>query len=369
MASRRREWVFGPALAVASTLLVLLTTEAALRLLGVGAGPPEGVRRMVDARWRVLLDCYPSNPRGYFEIDLRTPASREAYRQIAPLRYDTVASLNPWAVESRYNTLQFRDAPLGPKPKGVRRVMVLGDSFTEGEGVKEGDTCARVMARLLNAAEPGRFEVHNCGRRGKDFPELYDAFEALLPHEPDLVVYALTLNDAAHSDSFQARQTYVNDWILERGRDPGATGSPSVWHPRLADFVSDRLDAWRVGRETTRWYLEMWGDANREGWVETQVYLREMKRRLEERGARLLVAPWPLFVGLEAGYPFTPAHETIARFCLGAGIAHHDLLPVFRGRRSSDFWVHPVDRHPNETAHRMAAESLAPIVRRLVEER
>jgi hypothetical protein len=111
----------------------------------------------------------------------------------------------------------------------------------------------------------------------------------------------------------------------------------------------------------------MWGEANMRGWAETQGYLREMKRQLEDRGARLLVAPWPLFVGLERGYPFASAHETIARFCLGAGIAHHDLLPVFRGRRSSDFWVHPIDRHPNERAHRMAAEALAPVVRRLVE--
>jgi hypothetical protein len=70
-------------------------------------------------------------------------------------------------------------------------------------------------------------------------------------------------------------------------------------------------------------------------------------------------------VGLEGGYPFAPIHETIRRFCLQAGIAHHDLLPVFRGRRSETFWVHPVDRHPNEIAHRLAAEDLAPVVRAL----
>ena len=61
-----------------------------------------------------------------------------------------------------------------------------------------------------------------------------------------------------------------------------------------------------------------------------------------------------------------PAHETIARFCLKEGIAHHDLLPVFRGQPSASFWVHPVDRHPNEKAHRLAAEALAPVVRDLL---
>jgi hypothetical protein len=120
-----------------------------------------------------------------------------------------------------------------------------------------------------------------------------------------------------------------------------------------------------VGRETTRWYLDMYGPPNREGWEQTQRYLREMNRRIQEGGGRFLVAPWPLFVGLEGGYPFAPIHETIRRFCLQAGIAHHDLLPVFRGRRSETFWVHPVDRHPNEIAHRLAAEDLAPVVRAL----
>ena len=132
--------------------------------------------------------------------------------------------------------------------------------------------------------------------------------------------------------------------------------------PRVFDFVSDRVEALVTGRETTRWYLDMWSDANREGWERTQDYLREMKRRLNQKGARLLVAPWPLFVSLDRGYPFTPAHETIRRFCIGARIPHHDLLPVFLWRRTSDFWVHPVDHHPNEVAHRLAAESLLPDV-------
>jgi hypothetical protein len=63
-------------------------------------------------------------------------------------------------------------------------------------------------------------------------------------------------------------------------------------------------------------------------------------------------------VGLDREYPFAPVHETIRRFCLGSGIAHHELLPVFQGRRTADFWVHPIDHHPNELAHRLAAESL-----------
>src|SRR5262245_37399267 len=361
----------GLLLSLGSVLVFLLLGEAAIRLLGVTPERFLMTGRMANARWTLLLDCYPTNPRGYFDIDLRRPESRERYLSVAPLRFDTVAKRAPWAVEFRYNALRFRDEPLGPKQKGVRRVMVLGDSFTEGQGVKLYDTMVKVLEVRLNAEEPGRWEVRNCGRRGTDFPALYEAFEAILPYEPDLVIYALTLDDADQSEAFHARQNYVNDWILDRGRQVEETGGarPSPLHSHLYGFVADRLEAWRVGRETTRWYLDMWSEPNREGLDRTFGYLREMNRRLQERGARLVLVSWPLLVALDGAYPFTPIHDEIRRFCLQAGIPHHDLLPLFKGRRSETLWVHPVDRHPNEIANKLAADDLLPVVRKLLPDR
>ena len=46
---------------------------------------------------------------------------------------------------------------------------------------------------LPSLHQPGTWEVRNCGRRGTDFPALYEAFEQILPYEPDLVIYALVL--------------------------------------------------------------------------------------------------------------------------------------------------------------------------------
>ena len=366
MSSRLRGLALNLALSGASLLVALLLVESALRLLGIAPTSELATRRIFDGHWTLLLDCYPSNPRGYFPIDLRLPENDARYRHLAPARFDALQRFHPWAVEFRYNALRFRDAALGPKPAGKTRVMVMGDSFTEGQGVKEEDTASRVLGRLLDAEAPGRFEAHNCGRRATDFPELSQEFEDILPYEPDIVVYALVLNDAEQPPEFRARQEYLDDWILDRQNPPDVQGPPprSPWRSRAFDVVAGRVQAWRVGRATTRWYLEMWSDAN-PGWARTQEAIRAMDRRLKERGARLLVAPWPLFVGLEDHYPFAPVHETIRRFCLAQGIAFHDTLPVFLGRRSSDFWVHPVDRHPNEIAHRLAGESLAPVVLRL----
>ncbi len=362
MSPRPRALVANLALLLGSSAIVLLGLEAALRVGGFVPERQTASRRMVDARWTTLLDCYPSNPRGYFDVDLRRPESRAQYFRIAPHRFDAIAMRHPWAVASLYNHLRFRDLPPTPRSEGVRRVVVFGDSFAEGQGVKEADTLARVLQRRLDEAAPGGYEVRNCGRRGLDFPELFDAFRTSLEYEPDLLVYALVLNDADRPPEFQARQSYVNDWILDR--ENPADEVPPPHRLRLVDFVSDRVTAWRVGRATTRWYLDMWSNAN-PGWTTTRQHLLEMNAQLRRRGGRLLVAPWPLFVSLESGYPFKPAHEAIRRFCLEQGIAHHDLLPAFRGQRTSDLWVHPVDHHPNEVAHRLAAESLLPDVLKL----
>ena len=355
-------------LAAASTLLTLLAAESVLRLAGYAPASFQHTNRIANRGRSVLLDCYPSNPRGYFDVDLGDPATLEKYRGLGLARLDEAARHTPYAVERRYSAQQFRSPEIGPHRPGVVRVAVIGDSFTEGMGVKEEDTYARVLHRRLNTgAETGRWEVFNCGRRGYDFPALHDLFEAVLALEPDVVVYGMVLNDAVRSEAFQARQAYLNDWILDRGRmvrdeDEGRLGPLDL---RLSAFVRDRVESYRVGRDTTRWYRDMYGPPNREGWERTQAYLRDMNSKAGARGGRFLVASWPLLVGLQGRYPFSDVSETIGRFCLSAGIARQDLLSALHGRPDESLWVHPVDHHPNETAHRLAAESLVEPVRRL----
>ncbi len=360
MISRWRAALGDAALVLGSVSLVLVGLESALRVTGFVPERERAVRRMVDARWTTLLDCFPSNPRGYFDIDLRRPENETRYRRLAPLRFDAMTRHHPWALESRYNSLRFRDAPLGPKPRGVRRVVILGDSFAEGQGVKEADTLARVLARLLEERAPGRYDVRNCGRRGADFPGIYEAFDDVLPYEPDVVVYTLTLNDAVQPPGFRARQTYLNDWILDRTNAPADPDAPqSLLRPRVFDFVSDRLEA--VDHRPRDHALVPRHVERREprGLAEdTGVRARDEAAARPEGGSaprRALAALRLPRARLSVRRRRTRRSTPSAR---EPGSRHHDLLPVFQGRRTSDFWVHPVDHHPNERAHRLAAESL-----------
>src|SRR5712691_2711731 len=198
MRDRVRERLGRAALFAAAVAACALLIEGALRLAGYAPARYQAPGELYGERERVFLDCYPSNPRGYFDIDLRSPDARRRYEGLGVTGIGAVAARAPFAVEFRYNSLFFRERELGPKPAGAIRVVLLGDSFTEGQGVKEPDTTARRLQALLEATG-GRWEVLNCARRGADFPSLHKMFEKVLPFEPDVVVHASVLNDADRS--------------------------------------------------------------------------------------------------------------------------------------------------------------------------
>ncbi|HET8646606.1 MAG TPA: hypothetical protein VFO85_14020, partial [Vicinamibacteria bacterium] len=128
------------ALAATSALLAALAAEAALRALGWTPERHRAPAHVYATRQRVMLDCFPTNPRGYFDVDLRRAEVVDRYAAMGMPRLPAVARRAPFAVEVRLNSLRFRDQEIGPKAAGVTRVMVLGDSFTEGQGVREADT-------------------------------------------------------------------------------------------------------------------------------------------------------------------------------------------------------------------------------------
>jgi len=180
----------------------------------------------------------------------------------------------------------------------------------------------------------------------------------------DVMLYAMVLNDPVQSPAFRARQSFLNDWILDRRRMLGDddAGGVSFWDSRLRLLAEERIDALRVGQATTRWYLDMVGEPNREGWDATVAHLRRMNERMRARGGRFLVALLPLLVGIEGRYPFEAPAAAVRRACEAIGIPFHDLLGAVRGRPSASLWVHAVDMHPNAAAHGLFAADLAPWV-------
>lgn len=356
------------ALALAGVGAALLAGEIGLRLGGVEPGRYPRLRSLENEAKTVAVDAYPTDPWGASDLDLRDPATRDRLAAEGLDGLDKVARRTPYGVGFRYNHERCRNAPVGPRTPGVRRVLVLGDSFTEGQGVREPDTYPRRLERQLRA-EGRAVEVINCGQRGRDFPEIAADFDRRQDYEPDVVLYAMVLNDPVQSPAFRERQSFLNDWILDRRRmlgddDPGGV---SFWDSRLHLLVEERLEAARVARATTRWYLDMYGEPNRDGWEATVDHLRRMHARMAARGGRFVVALLPLLVGIEGRYPFEAPATAVRQACEANGIPFHDVLGAVRGRPSASLWVHAVDMHPNAEAHRLFAADLAPFMERALD--
>lgn len=364
--ARARDVAVNLCLSAGAVFAALLLAEGSLRAVGFRPERHQTRIRLTtakDIRERpntVVLDCYPSDPAHAFDIDLADEPTRRHYEAVGVRGLERAKDF-PHALEFRYNSLGFRGPEFPSRVPGVKRVAVVGDSFTEGQGAREQGTYPSQLQRLLNAREPGQWQVLNFGWRALDFPDLNASFEKALDADPDLIVFGMVLNDGERSEAFDRQWPSLNDWIMVRRPPEDA----SLFSPRLLSFVRDRFETYRIARDTTRWYRDMYGAPNGDGWQRTKDDLRAMQKTARARGVPVVVALWPLLVDLERDYPFSDVHDKIGRVCQKAELPFVDLLPALRGQKTESLWAHPADWHPNELAHRLAAETLAPRVHAL----
>jgi hypothetical protein len=362
-------WLKRLALSAGTVVVSLLLLEAFFRIFQVEPTRWVGPRHLESADKRFGLDTYPTLPEGAFDVDLRDDATRAIWNKRGVPNIEGAARHRPLAVGLHYDAGLCRIDPSARRRDSSVRIVMIGDSFTEGQGVPQQHTFSALLDRELGDA----VEVINCGRRGHDFPRIYEFFERQLAREPHIAVYGMTLNDAQQSSEFRERQSYLDDWIMDRRRTirAGEEGRLPFWMPRLAALVRDRLESQRVGRETTRWYREMYAEPNRAGWEETQQHVRQMGDAMGARNGQLLVTLLPLLVQLDEDYPFRGPTRTITEAfsndeSAARNIRFIDTTPAFLGRDAAELWVHPADRHPNIAAHRIIADALRPQLERLI---
>jgi lysophospholipase L1-like esterase len=313
---RLRERLVNLGLVLGSLLLVFVALEIGLRLLGSNAG-----------------DWYAAGPQ-------RLEFLRDHVQR---------------------NRHGFRDREFSyPRTPGRRRVLAVGDSFTFGDGIERvEDTWPRVLeARLIESG--GDWEVYNLAVPGtntsfqRDMLNRRDHWSFL----PDLVILGFTLNDPEPPDA--------NRTIVPRKLNP------PLLPPRGLDRrLTRRSYAWAFARRTKNALLERFGlkmtygdyirslyEDDAANWDYFVQQSEGLVRDARERGIQLLVVVFPMFTNLEQ-YPFEAFHTASFEVFAGAGAEVLDLLPVFRGGETTGLAVSATDAHPNERAHRLAAEAIA----------
>jgi hypothetical protein len=231
----------------------------------------------------------------------------------------------------------------------------MGDSFAMGEGVPYERTLFVQLARML-----GDCEILNFGQSGWDTAaELRELPYAVDRYHCERALFVFNINDIVMSPELERRVDAVYDLVNVRLSQADA----SWWrrNSRLVSFVADTLALRRIARETVSAYVDAYDPAqNAAGLATLRQQFREMAA---QRRCRIGLVVYPMMDDLDGEYRLRSCHERVVRIAREEGLPVLDLLPAFLGRDPRELQVHPVDHHPDGSAHAIAAAAIAAWIR------
>jgi lysophospholipase L1-like esterase len=247
-----------------------------------------------------------------------------------------------------------RIGPFPPKAQGVYRVMVVGDSLTYGYGIEQSAT----FVELLNSQMGRDFKIEflNLGVSGYQSEDVLKTIKKFLPTlNPDLVVYAICLNDFLPSGIGEYHYSYavpipkaIKDFFLK--------------HTRSAAYLSDLYDgALRRLHIRQDFFDDILSDF--------AGYQQRFERDVQDMNASILAAGLPPLVAMVVDqYPGNPPGKKITAIAeesvLKAGATLIPTADYYRSYPDQSFYVSRWEGHPNEVANyiwaHMISEALRP---------
>ena len=214
-------------------------------------------------------------------------------------------------------------------------MVSLGDSFAWGVGIEHDDTYARRVERALGRRPGERWEVVQLARPGMGTVEQAEQLaEEGFAYGPDVVVLGFVLNDSEDENAAEARR--ARDWEeMRRERQERRSGGRLLDRSALWRFVAGRLEATGQNRRRLAAYRSQFLPGY-PGWAACRAALARMGALCRERKVPFVVMIFPLFADpLDERYPFADIHAQVAQAAREAGAVVIDLLPAYRGLRSS----------------------------------
>jgi lysophospholipase L1-like esterase len=264
-----------------------------------------------------------------------------------------------------------------PKPAGELRVLVLGDSFSFGNGVADRDTYAEVLERELRARGLAA-RVLNAGVQGYDVHQEADWLrERGLALEPDAVVVGLYENDLVRRKDGAREAPIAEDGGLRKGAVRELV--PDAWIYAVKRLRSVAFLGLALRELRWRWFPPpgnyhakalFFGESS-PAWEAALADVRDSLTGIRDasaaRAGRPIVAVFPHHGQMQPGILDRTYHDPAVALVAEAGLEAVDLLPVFRAAvaQGEDPFI-AFDGHPNELGHRLAGEALAePVARAL----
>jgi lysophospholipase L1-like esterase len=292
-----------------------------------------------------------------------------------------------WSTQIRINSKGLRDQEYEyKKPDGIKRVVVLGDSFTWGYGVEEYERFTEVLEDTLLE----NWQVINLGNPayGNDQELLIFENEGV-KYNPDLVVVAFYMNDImdnlAIGDHDMPRPLFVlnddNKLILtnvplpRKGEDNDDNVKENVTlflsfrrfmshHSHAYSFISDRIVSSpdllnffkKIGIADKRTTSRGKYGFNHYNWNLTKAILKEIDAVAKTNNAKTMIVIIPTREQVYKNRDLE-INGALIDFGKESNIPVLDLLPEFREHaKNSEQLYFKIDRHWNANGHKLAAE-------------
>jgi lysophospholipase L1-like esterase len=240
------------------------------------------------------------------------------------------------------------NGPFPAKDPEIFRIMVVGDSLTYGYGVEQQWTFSSLLQHSLQ--EEYRVEVVNLGASGFQSEDILRVLQNFLPQlDPDLIVYAVCLNDFLPSG--------------ERVYDPHPFPFPETWK----EYLWERT---RLGRLSADAYgylllaLDLRWDFFDEILAGEEDYQARFARDVAAMNRLARQQNLPPIIGIV--FEASPGGDQRAwkliavaeRAMVDGGFELISIMPWRERFRNRLFWVSRWESHPNELGHSLIAEHL-----------
>jgi lysophospholipase L1-like esterase len=292
------------------------------------------------------------------EIFFRTVYNETWYEGFSSDRIEHVVRLSDIPLNSK----GLRDAEYdNPKTLETFRILVLGDSFTFGSGIKRiEDLYAKILEQKLNESkilgDNIRFEVLNGGLQNKITGDWLELLQSIVTSfKPDMLLVVFSLRDGCkYSDLHEVfRKTQIE--LKERNEK-----LLLYRHSSLFKFIKNRIDMREISKKHIEsfnsWYI---GSPEQTiEWESAKMNVLKMRQIANENKASFYFVIFPILFELNDNYPFNPIMKALQSYLKQNQIDYLSLFDSFKGKSGPSLWVSKYDQHPNEEGHRIAADAI-----------
>lgn len=224
-------------------------------------------------------------------------------------------------------------------------VVALGDSFTLGWGVPEGQTYPDLLERILNEqarhSNSRQFTVINAGIGNSNTSMEVARYEhEIRPLHPQWLILGFFINDSEP--------------------DPQPAKNLLIRNSALVSLIAVRL---KLHLETSslnyKTYYRALYEGDKPGWTRFKWALAKLGQDLREDNVRATIILLPEMHEPRNFGPFSEVYKQVADLAQLNGFEVIDASREFPSGPGNRFWVTPDDAHPNAAAQQIFANAVA----------